>query len=180
MRFLAHLVNFSRLVPEFHIFSKQSTPGRGFWGSMWECGGCGAIRNGSDVGRETRDEPPRLMSHVSRPGLPSPVSRPSLPSLVSRQTLPAATRFTISATASHFIRIEGFFANRAGSFPLCFAKNMNVSAKSSCVAVASLLRTTCRLCSFRLCRFCCPNDANFAGNPVNFAVSEQSAPPAAC
>ena len=43
----------------------------------------------------------------------------------------AATRRTISATAFHFFRIAGFFANMAGTFPLCFMKSMNVSAKSS-------------------------------------------------
>lgn len=32
----------------------------------------------------------------------------------------AATRFTISATAFHFFRMTGRFANLAGIFPLCF------------------------------------------------------------
>ena len=51
--------------------------------------------------------------------------------------VPVATRFTISATAFHFFRIAGFFANLAGISPLCFMKSMNVSAKSSRVFVAA-------------------------------------------
>ncbi len=53
------------------------------------------------------------------------------PSLCASYRVAAATRFTISATAFHFFRMAGFFANFAGIFPLCFMKSMNVSAKSS-------------------------------------------------
>ena len=49
----------------------------------------------------------------------------------ARYRFAAATRFTISATAFHFFRMTGRFTNFAGIFPLCFTKNMKVSAKSS-------------------------------------------------
>lgn len=39
---------------------------------------------------------------------------------INRYRFPAATRFTISATAFHFFRMTGRFANLAGIFPLCF------------------------------------------------------------
>ena len=50
---------------------------------------------------------------------------------INRYRFAAATRFTISATAFHFFRMTGRFANFAGSLPLCFTKNIKVSAKSS-------------------------------------------------
>ena len=53
----------------------------------------------------------------------------------------AATRFMISATAFHFFRTGGIFANFAGIFPLCFTKSMKVSAKSSCVALVAYSET---------------------------------------
>ena len=39
---------------------------------------------------------------------------------INRYRFAAATRFTISATAFHFLRMTGRFANFAGIFPLCF------------------------------------------------------------
>ena len=39
---------------------------------------------------------------------------------INRYRFAAATRRTISATAFHFYRMTGRFANLAGIFPLCF------------------------------------------------------------